>query len=1046
MSTTVTATATTPKGKSFTFPEASATLEISAAPAGSTTTAIAGDVDSADDVLHVKATVRNDGNVTLTDPSVTIGGEAVECDVDTLAPGETTGCSIDHIVTQAQFDAGRLDFHTTGTATTPAGESTTLTASDASVEFERTGAISAALTPKVKDDVLPGVGDPIGLALSVHNDGNVSVHDVAAAVEDEEGIEVSCPQAPLAPGATVACDVHGQHEVTQADVDRGSVAFSAPVTAADTTDTALSTTATATQATEAAAPALSSTLEPTLAAGSRPDAGDEIALVLHVTNDGNVTLSDVAGSLSDPEGLTADCSEAPLAPGASTDCAVTGYVVTQDDVDAGERAFTADVEAQDPHGKAVRAHDDASVVLDRHAGVTATATAERDGQEAPRAGDPVRVTVTVRNGGNVTLRDVAGTVGRDDVTCPHEALAPGDEVTCTIADHELTQAEVDHGEAVFEAEVTAKGPGGSTAEGSDTAALALARVPAITAESAAVLDADEHEVPLAGDTVSLSMTVTNTGNTTVDHVDGVVTDRRGVDVTCPTDALAPGDSTACEVSRYTLRQKDVDAGSVAFDLTGAARGTNGARVEAAAPQTVVSIVRAPAITAQVTAALDGDEDEPTAGDGVTLHLTVRNTGNVTVRDVSGAVAHHDGLAARCSAEPLAPGKTVDCTFAPYRVTQHDIDAGKVAFDVTAAAVGADGRHVEAGGRAGIVLAQHARIDATLSAHLGDTEHEVPAAGDHIRSVLTLTNTGNVTLTEPTAEVVELADATVSCPQGGIAPGDSVECAVPDHVLTQSEVDHGVVEIVVTAEATGADGTRPADRDSVRVGLDAASGLDMTAAALVSVAGGAERPARGTDVLHPGDRVRIRYTVVNTGNLQVRDLQHAADLPAVTCDDGDLDPGQRTTCTTEEAHTVTDAEAADGEVVLQGRVMGQVRRENGASVETPGAASTGQSGDAGRAEGAAVTTATTAARTAPTVTIGDPAERPVASAAAPSRPVWVFSEKVRTVLPTAPAPAELAFTGTDVLATAVPAAVVLLLGGLVLLLTVRRRREESRHRA
>ena len=988
------------------------------------------DVADLGEHIAFRTTVRNDGNVLVRDLSVDGPLGVSSCVATELAPGASTECtSPSRAVAQADLDKGRITDEAAITGKSRAGQAVTASASSAVSTTAAAGAISAALETVVDGGGQPGVGEDIGLALEVRNDGNVSVHDITASVTDEPGITVSCPAGALAPSASIECDVEGGHTVTQADVDAGSVPFTVPVTAVDTTDTALTATATAEQDTEAAAPALSTTLEPSLAAGARPSAGDEVALVLHATNDGNVTLTGLAATVARPEGLTASCSDAPLAPGASTDCTVTGYHVTQDDIDAGKVGFGADATAQDPHGTEVSTHDDASVVLDQHAGITATVTAERDSQEAPHAGDPVRVAVTVHNGGNVTVKNVSGTVGKDHVTCPEGSLAPGADVSCTVEDHALTQTEIDRGRVAFEAEVSAKGAGGATAVGTDTTELTLARVPAVTAASAAVLDANEHEVPLAGDTASLSLTVSNAGNTTVDHLSGAVSGRAGLDVTCPSDALAPGKSATCEVSGYTLTQADVDAGAVDFDLTATARGTNGDRVETAAPRTTVSIVRAPGIASRVTAQLEDEAGRPQAGHTVSVHVAVRNTGNVSVHDLSGAVAGHDGLAVSCPVAVLAPGAEADCTTQPYALTQQDLDAGKASFAVDVAGVGADGKQVEAHGRAGVELAQTASLETTLVAHLAASEHEVPVAGDRIESTLSVVNTGNVTLTDPTAEVVELADVQVTCPTGPVLPGKSFICTMPEYALTQSDVDHGEVEVDVTTQATGPDGTTVTDREVVRVGLKASSGLDATAVALVAIAGGDERPVREGDVLHPGDTVRVRYTVANTGNLRVRDLQRAGDLPVVGCDTDALDPGQRTTCTVDQAHVVTDAEAAAGELVLDGQLKGQVLRGDGATVEPGGAASTGQH-----------TAAPTSARTT-TATTTDEAR------ATSTRPVWVFSERIRTVVPVAAPPAppvELAFTGTGVVAIAVPAAVVLLLAGLVLLLAVRRRREEARH--
>jgi hypothetical protein len=1014
--------ATTPRGTTYTAGPSTGVVGDLAAPAGSTTTVVSGGAHSAGDVIRADVQVRNDGNVTLTGTTVAIDDVTAACAGDTLAPGATTGCTLDHVVTQAESDAGHADLHTTGTADTPSGGRVTLAPSDASVEIERTGSVSAMLRTAVRGGgERPGVGDRIGLMLEVHNSGNVSVHDIAASLPTERGAAVTCPAGPLAPGATIECDVDGDHEVTQADVDSGSVSFAALVTAVDAADTALQVEATATQETEAAGPALAAALEPTSAAGSHPSPGDEIGLVLHATNDGNVTLSDLAGSVTGPEGQALECSDAPLPPGASTDCTVSGYHVTQQDIDDGRIAFGADVTAEDPHGTSVSAHDEAVVVLDGRAGIAATVSAERDGQDAPRAGDAVRVAVTVRNDGDLSVHDLSATVGGDELTCPEHVLAPRAEVRCTAPGHEVTQAEIDRGSLGFEAEVSGKTGTGSAVAASDSTELVLARVPAVTATSAAVLDANDHEVPRAGDTVTLSLAVANTGNTTVDDVTGAVAERQGLEVTCPSDALAPGTTTSCVVSGYTLTQADVDAGGADFDLTATARGADGERVASAAPRTTVVIVRAPAITAQVTAALDDAHGRPATGDEATVDVLVRNTGNTSVRELAAAVAGRDGLTVSCPTGVLAPGEQAVCSPHAYALTQDDLDEGAVSFDVDVTAVGADGGQVEAQGRAGLTLSRQAAIDASLASHLAASEHDAPAAGDRIGSVLTVRNTGNVTVTGTSAVSDQPDSSPITCPTGRVAPGESVTCAVPEHVITQTEIDRGAVEIAVTTEATGADRSQVTDQDAARVGLSASSGLDVAARALVSTGDPAERPLRPGEVLHPGDEVRVRYTVTNTGNLEVSDLRAADGMPRVACRTGALEPGERTTCTVAGARVVTEAEARAGELVSEGRFTGRVVRGAEAPLET---------------DRAVVATAEV--------------ERPDTSRAVAPRTVWVFSDVVRTVIavesaPMAPAaPDALAFTGTELVAVAVPSAVLLLIAGLVLLATLRRRRADERH--
>ena len=77
-------------------------------------------------------------------------------------------------------------------------------------------------------------------------------------------------------------------------------------------------------------------------------------------------------------------------------------------------------------------------------------------------------------------------------------------------------------------------------------------------------------VTAAGDTVTYSFVVTNTGNVTVTDV--AVTDTftapagPELTVSCPVTTLAPAASTTCTAS-YTVTQADVDNGSICLLYT-----------------------------------------------------------------------------------------------------------------------------------------------------------------------------------------------------------------------------------------------------------------------------------------------------------------------------------------------------------------------------------------------------------------------------------------------------------------------------------------------
>lgn len=971
------------------------------------------------------STVENAGDAPVHDLAVTGMNGAVTCNARDLAVGASTACTTEpRPVTQADVDRGSIDDSVTATATSRAGSPVTDTARASVQTTEVAPAATLVLAPVVHGDA-PGVGDDVRLTVTVTNAGNISLSDLAVTIADESGMTVDCPAAPLAPGASVECDVTGAHRVSQADVDRGQVPFTASMTAVGPAGQPVRADAETSQPTVAQAPALGTSITAALDASDvAPVPGDQIDLAVTVRNTGNVTLTDVASTFADRESLEVTCPADPLAVGADVECTVAGYALTQADIDAGAVEFAVDSTATSPTGVAVSAKDTASVTVDRRSGVVGTLTAELRGTDAPKTGDPVSLDVHVRNSGTVTLRDLVAVIdGRElAVTCPDGALAPGAEADCTVEDHELTQRDIDAGKADFGLTVTAKDPAGSPVRGTDTASVELARAGALSLSATSVLDPTEHEVPRAGDRVTVTVTLQNTGNVTLDDLTGKVSDRAGMTVTCPDESLAPGERVTCEVGSYTLTQADVDAGSVRFALHGTATDPDGSPVEAAG-ETATAIVRAPSISTAATASVDTEgRDHGAAGDAASLRVTVENTGNVTVTDLVGAVEDRTGMLVSCAPDTLAPGETVTCDGGTTPVTQAEVDAGEVAFVVDSSATGSNGQGVVSTAEATAAIKRAPAVDVTVVAHLAASDHAVPHAGDHVDVAVHVANAGNVTLSDATVELVELADMPVTCPTADLAPGATIDCTVDDLVLSQSDVDHGVVPVAAVANASGPDGTPVDDRDDVRVGLTAANVLDLSAEPLLHGAGDRVRVIDEDHVLRPGDRVSVRYQVVNTGNTTVTDPQHAEGMPAMHCPTVTLEPGERAVCDRAEVHVVTDADATAGQVVFVGQVAGHAPRVNGLSTEAPGAASTGQ--------------------LAPVSTTREAASAGTAAA----EPVWVFSERVRTILPVEPTPVvpaaagplELAFTGSEILMVGVPAAIVLLLAGAVLLLRQRRR--------
>jgi uncharacterized repeat protein (TIGR01451 family) len=174
-----------------------------------------------------------------------------------------------------------------------------------------------------------------------------------------------------------------------------------------------------------------------------------------------------------------------------------------------------------------------------------------------RAGATIGYRFVVTNTGNVTLTDITVNdpkVGAVD--CPRTTLAAGETLTCT-ATYTLTSADVTAGEVVNTATATGTPPTGEpVTPPPSTTTTPLTPEPRIAVEKTS--DADgQLEV---GELVTFRFEVTNTGD--LDLTDVTVTDRKVESVTCPTTTLAPGESTTCTSSPYTVTADDTQAGVI----------------------------------------------------------------------------------------------------------------------------------------------------------------------------------------------------------------------------------------------------------------------------------------------------------------------------------------------------------------------------------------------------------------------------------------------------------------------------------------------------
>ncbi len=764
--------------------------------------------------LGYEILITNTGNVTLANVAVT-DADAVGLDcssavgmqtgVASLAPGAAFTCTAGHVTTQVDLDGGGYS------NTARAGADNAPTVSDTVVtDAARNPGIDVS---KVVSDeagtTYSAVGDRITFAITVLNTGNVTVHGVAVA---DPNAVIQCDSGTtLAPGASRHCDAI--HDVTQADLDAGRVLNVATATvdelAQPVSDEVTVTLATTPLAT--IAKTFTSKLDHFTAVG------DVLPFAVVVTNAGNVTLHHPV--VTDPTApLSCGVVPATLAPGATITCTAS-HVVTQADLDAGHYTNTATVatDETEPAGDDVVVPawqlPELSLVKAATAGVPYTA-----------AGQAVSFTLTVTNVGNVTLAGVvvsdANATGIDCNAASEGAtdtvdLAVGEAVVCT-ATHIVTQADMDAGEF----DNTAIAAIADDVFIDDTITVEGAPLPAMSIVKT-VASGSPYAAP--GDEVAFTVTVTNTGTTTLQNVS--VSDPLAGTLDCDPEAagaqvdeftLAPAAALTC-TAVHVVNQADVDDGSFVNTATADSDSTKPVSATATAiarEETVGSLVVDKRVAATPAPPVGGY----TVGSVITWTIEVTNNGDVTLTNlhVTDDFADLDDCTPAAGAGltkvaavavdavvlggSLAPGASFTCT-ATHTVTQGDIDDGSYTNLATASGEGPNG-DVE-NPEDDIVAADDDTVTLPYNPSIVVTK-TVTSTGPYVLNStlaysIVVTNNGTVTLANVGVSEqagVTLGTCTPAAPVATLAPGATVTCTAT-HTVTNTDLAAGTYRNVVT---------------------------------------------------------------------------------------------------------------------------------------------------------------------------------------------------------------------------------------------------------
>jgi uncharacterized repeat protein (TIGR01451 family) len=194
-------------------------------------------------------------------------------------------------------------------------------------------------------------------------------------------------------------------------------------------------------------------------------------------------------------------------------------------------------------------------------------------------------------------------------------------------------------------------------------------------------------------------------------------------------------------------------------------------------------------------------------DVVTYTLTARNTGNVTLTDVTVADSLPGiTIVGTCLPTTLAPGAELSCT-AQYTVTKGDLEAGSVVNDATATGTPPAGPPVSASASATVVAVGDPAIDVSVTVN----RPQYGSFGEVLKFTVVTTNTGNVTLYNTNLDSTLAGADTSACDavNATLTPGQSVTCEVsytvvlddlyaPEKALDVVASGHSIVLVSVHA--------------------------------------------------------------------------------------------------------------------------------------------------------------------------------------------------------------------------------------------------------
>ncbi|EDY49711.1 hypothetical protein SSCG_02813 [Streptomyces clavuligerus] len=833
------------------------------------------------DVITYSFVVTNTAPATLDAIAVTDtgpGSPAVSCPSTSLAAGASMTCMATYTA-RATDAANGVITDTASVTGTVNGNEVSGTSNEVDIPLR-----SLTVTKSADQDSFSGAGETIVYVFRVTNNGQVPLTNLQVTDNGPGTPEVSCPNTPLAPGATVNCTA--TYTTTTADVTAGSITDTGQATGT-APDGELAQDTSNTVTIPYVAPQADLALTKDGPAAVNP--GGEIAYELTITNNGPDDSTGWTVTDPIPAGLNNAATTTPgCAISAGTLTCVGGALPVGDSTTV-ELTGTAAPGATSVTNTATVTGDDPDPDPDNNTDTTTTdiTTAAVDlaltktGPAAVGPGDTVTYTITVTNNGpddstgwTVTDPIPAGLTGATTstpgcsitggtLTCTGGALAVGDSTTITLTGTAAPGTAAIENTATVEGDDPDPNPDNNT--DTTTTDVTPSADLAIVKTGPATVTADGQ--------VSYTITVTNNGPS----------DSTGWTVTDPIPAGLNNAATTtpgCAISGGTLTctggALDVgDSTSITFTGTAAPNATrvvNTVTVEGNDPDPDPDNNES-TTTTDVTRSVDlsltkAGPSAVTVGDGVSYAITVTNNGpsDSTGWTVTDPIPAGLNNAATTTPGCTISGGTLTCTGGALAVG----DSVEISLTGTATAVGTITNTAEVTGddpdpdpdnnedttTTTVSPLPVAEVDLALT----KTGPAAVSPGGTVTYTITVTNNGpdpstGWTVTDPipaglsdaatTTPGCSITGGTLTCTGGALAVGDSTT------ITLTGTASASVSRIVNTATVEGDDSDPDPDNNEDTTTTNVGRSADLA----VAKTGPASVDAGGT----------VSYTITVTNN-------------------------------------------------------------------------------------------------------------------------------------------------------------------------------------